>query len=71
MKNGIKPMLCQLDAIAERVTGSSGTMDGLRTMRAALLDTFDHIEAEIIRRENVKPLGGLLDGLKVPLEDMF
>jgi hypothetical protein len=71
MRNGVKPMLCQLAAIADRVTGPSGTMDGLRTMRAALLDTFDHIEAEILKRENTKPIGGLLDGLKVPLEDMF
>jgi hypothetical protein len=64
-------MLCQLEAMAENVTGPSGTMDGLRTLRAALLDTFDHIEAEILKRENAQPIWGLLDGLKVPLEDMF
>lgn len=64
MRNGIKPMLCQLDAIAERVTGPSGTMDSLRAIRAALLDTFDHIEAEIRKRE-----AG--NGHRMAVEDMF
>ncbi|UPJ31005.1 hypothetical protein [Bradyrhizobium sp. CW1] len=67
MKNGMKPILSQLDAIAEHITGPTGySMDSLRTVRAALLDTFDHIEAEIIKRENARPVGGLLDGILKP-----
>ena len=58
--NRIAAIKCQLDAIAEHVIGPEGySLTTLREMRAELLDTFDRVDAEIIKREKapVRNLG--------------
>lgn len=67
MKNGMRPIIGQLNKIAEHITGPTGySTDSLREVRAALLDTFDHIDAEIVKRENAQSVCGLLDGILKP-----
>jgi hypothetical protein len=50
--NRLAAIKCQLDAIAEHITGPEGySLTSLCEVRAHLLDTFDRVDAEIIKRE--------------------
>ncbi len=63
MKNRVETLRCQLYSIAYHVTGDEGySLASLREIRADMLDAFDIIDGEIIRREK-EPVRGLLDGL--------
>jgi hypothetical protein len=56
--NRIEAIKCQIAAIGEHVVGPEGyCLLTLSEVRAALLDAFDVVDAEIIKREKAPNLG--------------
>jgi hypothetical protein len=62
----VDAIVCQLRQIAEHMVGPEGySLDSLRTLRAELLDAFDRVDGEIIKREKA-PYKGLLANIGTP-----
>lgn len=64
--NRIEAIKCQIRQIAEHITGPEGySIASLSEIRAELLDAFNVVDAEIIKREKA-PYKGILANLGKP-----